>query len=143
LQEIFLRAKLHVAINDGALDYSVGRRFRLAVVDFDMAKEYPVNFVCLLPTRLGSVESKASKFSEVLGDESLDVAKKLLTEALKKEDDVAIISEIERRLRLLDPERFKEKKCVSCGRMFQVDAKKRFKQKFCEDCIKKKFGGRE
>ena len=138
-----MRAKLHVAINDNAPDYAAGKRFRFAVIDLDKAKSYPVNFVCLLPTRLGSNESKASKFVEVFRDRSSEMAKGLLTDALKREDDAAIRNEIERRLRLLDPDRFKEKKCVSCGRMFQVDVKKRFKQKFCEDCIKKKFGSRE
>jgi hypothetical protein len=127
-------------MHDDLRDYSDGKRFRFAVVDLDKARKYPLNFVCLLPTRLDPGQAKGSKFSEVFGDQSADVAKKLLAEALKREDDVDVKSEIERRLRIFEPDRFMEKKCVSCGRVFQADSKKRFKQKLCEDCIKRKIG---
>ena len=37
---------------DGAEDYSVARRFRFAAVDLDKGKNYPLNFVCMLPMKI-------------------------------------------------------------------------------------------
>ena len=37
---------------DYAEDYSVARRFRFAAVDLDKGKNYPLNFVCMLPMRI-------------------------------------------------------------------------------------------
>ena len=37
---------------DGAEDYSVARRFRFAAVDLDKGKNYPLNFVFMLPMRI-------------------------------------------------------------------------------------------
>ena len=37
---------------DYAEDYSVARRFRFAAVDLDKGKNYPLNFVFMLPMRI-------------------------------------------------------------------------------------------
>ena len=37
---------------DDAEDYSAARRFRFAAVDLDKGKNYPLNFVCMLPMRI-------------------------------------------------------------------------------------------
>lgn len=134
---------LYVGTCDNAADYSGGKRYRFAVVDLDRAKEYPLNFVCMLPLRIGSHENKPSKFATTFGEKSLTVAKKLLTDALKSEDDPNIKAEIERRLKLLEPKPIPEKVCVSCGTTFKVEPRKRFRQKFCQDCLKKRFPSRK
>ena len=138
-----MRLRLQISRHDGTDDYSVGARFRFAVVDWDKAETYPLNFVCMLPLRVGSKENKPSVFASVFGSQGLECAKGLLTEALKSEDDPDIRKEIERRLKLLEPEPVCNKICVSCGKSFQVDSSKRFKQRFCQDCVKKKFGSRD
>ena len=138
-----MRFKLFISRREDAADCSGAKRFRFTVVDLDEAKDYPLNFVCMLPLRLELAENRSSKFVSVFGDGSLNLARKLLVDALKIEDDVAVRSEIERRLKMLETDCSREKKCVSCGSMFQVDSKKRFKQRFCEVCIKRKFGSRE
>jgi len=47
-----MRAGLLLCKYNDAEDYSVGRRFRFAVVDLDKGKNYPLNFVCMLPMRM-------------------------------------------------------------------------------------------
>jgi hypothetical protein len=138
-----LRVRLRISRNDNVADYSLGKRFRFAVVNLDKAKDYPMNFVCMLPIRVSSDGHKTSVFERRFGCGSLDLAKKLLGYALRTEDDPDIRVEIERRLRLLEPGSVSEKVCVSCGRTFVVDGRKRFRQRFCEDCLRRKFGARE
>ena len=122
--------------------YSEGRRFRFAVVDLDRAKDYPVNFVCMLPLRVESNGEAHNIFMRVFGDESLKVARRLLADALRREDDSAVRGEIERRLKLLEPKSAVEVVCVSCGKRFQKKPGKWFKQRFCQECLRKKFAGR-
>lgn len=137
-----LRVQLLVWSWDNAVGYSKGKRFRLAVVDLDKAKDYPLNFVCLLPTKLFSSGNAPTAFARIFGEKSLDIARRLLSDALRSEGDDVVRSEIEKRLKLLEPESAREKTCVSCGKSFQANPKKRFKQRFCEDCLRKKFGSR-
>ena len=138
-----MRFRLRISRRDDSGDYSVGRRFGFAVVDLDRGKDYPLNFVCMLPLRIGSSGKEHSTFVRVFGDKSLEVAKKLLVDALKAEDDSDVKADIERRLKLLEPKSVCEKACVSCGKLFQAEPRKGFKQKFCPECFKKKFAGRK
>ena len=133
-----MRFKLHISKLDYVTDYSGGKRYRFAVVDLDKGEDYPMNFVCILPSQLGSTDNKKTKFSKVFGDQSLDVARKLLTNALKKADSSNTKDEIERRLKLLDPEASTKKACASCRKIFQVKSRKGPRQRFCEDCLKKR-----
>jgi hypothetical protein len=80
---------------------------------------------------------------KVFGDKRVEVAQKLLLEALGRENDHEVKAEIERRLKLLEPKPDIEKRCVVCGKLFQAQPKKRFKQKYCPECVKKKFGSRK
>jgi len=43
-------------------------------------------------------------------------------------NDPDVKGEIERRLKLLEPDLMREKVCVSCGTTFAVDRRKRFRQ---------------
>jgi hypothetical protein len=137
-----LRPRLRISKFDNVADYSVGKRFRFAVIDLDRGKDYPVNFVCLLPSQLKPEGRDLSVFRRVFGEESLPMAKKLLADALKKEDEPEVRGEIERRLRLLKPKPTIEKTCASCGKLFTTESKKWFKQKLCPACLKKRFGDR-
>ncbi len=115
---------------------------RFAVVNLERGKAYPLNFVCMLPVRLNIKSRDISIFEQHFGAESLQVAKKLLTDALQTERDKEVKNEIKRRLKLLDPELTRQKICPSCGKPFRVDSKKSWKMDFCEECGKKKFGCR-
>ncbi len=114
-------------------DYSDAQHLRFVILDLDKSKEYPANFVCLLPRRLG--HKKNTIFEKMFGNQSLEMAEKMLIDALESEEDPEIVDEIRKRLSLLDPGFTFEKVCVSCGIKFQINAKK-FKQEYCEDCMK-------
>ena len=137
-----LRLRLRIARFDKVADSSGGKRFRFAVVDLDRGKEYPLNFVCLLPLNIKPEVKSVSIFRRVFGEESLAVARRLLAEALEREDEAEVRGEIERRLKLLEPKPVFEKTCVSCGKPFQAESRRGFKQRFCPECLKKRFGDR-
>jgi hypothetical protein len=139
---IGLSFRLYVSRHDVVSDYPGGRRFRFAVVDLDRAKDYPVNFVCVLPMRVESSGEAHNIFMKVFGAESLTVAKRLLVDALEREQDFDVRGEIERRLKLLEPKSTGEAVCVSCGKLFQKKGNW-FKQKFCQECLKKRFAGKQ
>lgn len=99
---IGMRAGLLLCKYDYAEDYSVARRFRFAVVDLDKGKNYPLNFVCMLPTKIDADGKSQSVFLQIFGDKSVEQARALLTGALESESDSEVKAEIERRLKLLE-----------------------------------------
>ena len=117
-------------------DTREGWAYRLAVVE--KSKSYPANFICMLPIKL--VQSKTNftyggMFGSLFGDKSLDIALKLLNDALKTEKDADIIAEIEKRLKLLDPKQANIVKCSQCNKPFQPQKTKRYKRYLCEKCL--------
>lgn len=118
------------------------RFFKFAVIDFDKADLYPLNFVCMLPMKINLDSKTECKFREIFGDRSVIVARTLLHEALKRETNAEVKTEIERRVKLLKQKPKAEKRCLSCGKIFEAKSRYRFKQKYCPECIKKKYGGR-
>ncbi len=126
---------------DEARDWSDKQaRYHFVVVNPENGKDYPMNFVCTLPLRLNS--SFKTIFERRSRGESLEIAKQLLNESLRSETDGEVRSEVERRLKMLSPETVRPRICAFCGRTFQAKTKKRFRQKYCEDCVRKKFGSR-
>ena len=99
---IGMRVGLFLCRYDGSEDYSVARRFRFAVVDLDKCKNYPLNFVCMLPLRVSADGKAASVFVKIFGDKSVEQARALLTGALETESDSEVKAEIARRLKLLE-----------------------------------------
>ncbi len=134
-----MRVGLLVVRYDDVKIYSPGKRLRFAVVNLDREGGYPLNFVCLLPVRFGSV-GKLSAFVRLFGDESLALAKRLLTGALRKEQDSEIKAEIERRLSLLEPPQPEQRKCSGCGKSFLPLRVRKYGQNFCRDCRRKRYG---
>jgi hypothetical protein len=99
---IGMRVGLLLCRYNDAEDYSVGRRFRFAVVDLDKGKDYPLNFVCMLPMKIDGGGKSPSVFLQIFGDKSVEQARALLTGALETESDSEVKAEIERRLKLLE-----------------------------------------
>ena len=135
-----LKYQLCILKSDESRDWSMERRFGFVVINPEKSKTYPVNFVCILPLRVNS--NFKTSFEQRFGTDSATVAKKLLTDALATEEDEDAKNEIGRRLKLLEPEPLIQKTCASCGKTFQAK-KKQFRKRYCEDCLKKKFGGRQ
>lgn len=73
-----------------------------AVVDLNKSRRYPENFVCILPKLKPNTKAK-SAFQSAFGDQSLPMAKSLLTKALRNEDEPEIKAEIKQRLNDLNP----------------------------------------
>jgi hypothetical protein len=71
------------------------------VVDSDISKTYPLNFVCVFPSSQGLYKGH-SAFRKLFGEDTLPLAKKLLTKALTKESDSDTQTEIRKRLKQLN-----------------------------------------
>jgi len=90
--------KLRLSIFKRALnDYSGKKNIRFAVIDLDISRKYPSNFVSILPKKIKANGGYHTKFERKFGDESLELAEKLLKRSLKHENDW------EERLKLLRP----------------------------------------
>ncbi len=88
----------------------VGRNFdnpktevHFVVVDSNLSNDYPLNFVCVLPLS-ERLYSGHSTFRKLFGEESIPLARKLLSKALSKESDYEIKLEIGKRLKKLNQE---------------------------------------
>ncbi len=93
-------------------DYSEANHLRFVVINLDKGKKYPINFVCILPKEIGY--KKDTTFEKIFGDQSLEVAKRILSSALESEDDAEVREEIEKRLTFLNPNSMLQRVCVSC-----------------------------
>jgi hypothetical protein len=118
-------------------DHPAWNHLRFAVVDLNKSEDYPSNFVSMLPMRIDSDGNMPSTFTKFFGNKSLETARRLLTEALKTEDDSEIKAEIARRLNLLEPNPVVQTKCRACKKFFQTQKEKTFKQKICPECTKR------
>jgi hypothetical protein len=102
------------------------------VVDSDVSKSYPANFVCVLPLSQGLCGN--SIFSKLFGEDSLTLARKLLSKALAKESDLEIKTAIGKRLKLLDPKAVIKARCRICKGVFEPKSFRGNYQKTCQDC---------
>ena len=122
-------------------EYSRGHHawnhLRFAVVDLNKSKDYPANFVSILPMRIDSDGKLPSVFTKFFGNKSLKIARGLLTEALKTEHDSEIKAEIARRLNLLEPNPLIHIKCRVCKKFFQTQKERASNQKICPECMKR------
>ena len=137
-----MKLSLYICRFGNAKDYSLGKRFRFAVVDLDKSKSYPANFVCMLPTQINGKTRLESIFMQVFGDRSIEQARSLLAEALETEEDADVKAEIGKRLKMLEPEPVIQIKCCGCGKLFQPRRVRKYRRNFCEECMKK-FGSRK
>ncbi len=92
--------------------YSDRKNIHFTVIDSDTRKKYPSNFICVLPQRISIKAGQTSVFAKTFGDKRLEIAKKLLTQALKTEEDIEIKTEISQRLKLLTPKPAIQAKCM-------------------------------
>ena len=137
-----MKFKLQIFTQDDIEDNYLGRRYRFAVIDSDKSKGYPSNFICLLPSQISVEQKKNSVFSKLFGEKCEEQAKTLLTHALVSENNSEVKTEIERRLKLLDPKTVNQIKCSSCGKLFQPRRIRKFKRNYCQDCMNKSYGNR-
>jgi len=134
---IDLTFELIIFKGDYGRGYHARNHLRFAVVDLNNSEGYPLNFVSMLPMRIGSEGKVPSKFTKFFGNKSLKIARGLLTESLKKEHGSEIKAEIGRRLNLLEPNPVIHIKCRVCKKFFQTQKERARKQKICSECMKR------
>lgn len=132
-----MNLRLYVSKRDDMRDHSQSHYIRFAVVDLDRSQNYPSNFVCMLPQQIGGKCNPTSVFAKTFENNGLELTKRLLTLALKAEGDSEIKAEIEKRLKLLEPKPAVQVKCRVCRNFFEPK-RRGFKQKICQECIRKK-----
>jgi hypothetical protein len=93
--------KLRVTKHYSSDSYIKPKHIRFAIIDLDRSPNYPVNCVRNLPKSIKVNERQPSNFSKTFGDKKMELAKKLLNDALETEDDLEIKAEIESRLKNL------------------------------------------
>lgn len=127
-----------------AKDGNLSSTYRFAVLDLSRSKSYPENFVCMLPAKVSQDKGKiANVFGTLFGDESVDFAIGLLDQALKNESDAEVKAEIERRLKLIRAKEYGLVICSGCHKAFQPVKVRKYKQYFCRECYRKKYGARQ
>jgi hypothetical protein len=129
---VFMKLQLYVSKKNTSRHSEYREEFVFAIVDLDRSASYPENFVCVLPQLRPSVKS-SSAFLKIFGDESLPLAKKLLTKALKSEDNSDVKTELQRRVSTLEPKQHGFP-CRLCGNTFESKKFGRYKQKVCPNC---------
>lgn len=117
---------------------SLTERFRFAVVDLDKSRNYPENYVCMLPLDIGGNGRYSSVFLKIFGDKSLSLAMQLLKGLLETTTDGEVKVEIERRLRILEIYAVKPTKCIVCGRLFMPKRRRGSWQTLCVECENRK-----
>lgn len=132
-----MKLELEIFAVDTDEGIRAGRRFRFAIVDSDKPGGYPRNFICLLPSRVTEVGKSNSVFLTIYGNKAVEQARRLLTEALKKEKNAEIKNELERRLELLDSKARTQIKCRSCGKVFETNQARRYSKYLCQACRNK------
>jgi hypothetical protein len=98
-----MNPRLYILRTGNSRDYSDRKNIHFTVVDKDITKDYPSNFVCVLPQHMSPAIDDSSIFAKTFKETKLELAKKLLNQALKTEDDSEIKTEIRARLKLLEP----------------------------------------
>jgi len=127
-----MKLQLHIT-QKATKDYLVAQR-RFTVVDLDLSKDYPLNFVCMLPLNIKAGTKSSSIFEGLFGKESTKIAKDLLEKALKSNYDLETVRVIKDRLKQLTPKPKNIAKCVNCGNDFEYRKYRFGRQKNCNNC---------
>lgn len=130
-----MECRLQIFRNEFCEPHS-GWAYRFVVVDSSKSKSYPANFVCMLPLKMYRDRSNSSSvFGELFGDKCFDIAIGLLSDAFKTEKDADIKTEIEKRLKLLNPVESNYVKCSQCHKTFRPRKIRKHKLFLCDDCF--------
>jgi formylmethanofuran dehydrogenase subunit E len=133
-----MKLSLYIAKNYNTKDYLKPSHIRFAVIDLDRSKHYPTNYLCILPRKLNSNSKNPNKFQIIFKEQSQEITKKLLTKALKTEEDQHIKKEIRERLKILNPKPKNIIKCSVCGEEFKARRYGYRLQKTCYGCLNKR-----
>ena len=128
--------------NINVRDYQKPSHIKMAVINTDISNHYPANFVCILPKINNPNAKTPNKFQEKYGNQSQEIIKKLLNQALKKTEDQDIKKELLARIKLLNPKPKNMVKCNMCGIEFKARKYQYGTQKTCYECKTKKYSNK-
>ena len=105
-----------------------------AVIDLDKSKQYPRNFVSVLPMHISAIVKPSNVFERLFGNESLKIANQLLHKALKSRPDSETADAIRKRIKLLVPQLNGKAQCQNCGNTIKQSKRRAKPYKFCYEC---------
>ena len=114
-------------------------QYRIAIIDLDRSKQYPQNFVCMLPKNIKLKSKPSSIFEGIFGNQSLEMANQLLEKALKTRPDSETTKTIRERLKLLNPKPTKKSICQNCGKTIKQYKRGFRTYKLCYECHQKRY----
>jgi len=88
---------------NGQTEFKMKTDVQVVVVDLDKSKDYPLNFFCVLPRTLISSGKHSTAFVKIFGNSSVEVGRKLVQKALRREKDDEYRKELAKPLKALQP----------------------------------------
>ena len=126
--------KLKLRITEKETKNYTNTQHYFAVIDTDISKQYPQNFVSVLPKNIKTLAKPSSVFEGLFGDKSLKMAKQLLEKALKSRPNSETKKAIKERLKLLDLKPVNKTQCQNCGKPINQTKNRYRSYKFCYEC---------
>ena len=105
-----------------------------AVIDLDESKQYPQNFVSVLPLHIRAIVKPSNVFERLFGNKSLEIANQLLHKALESRPDSETAKAIRERIELLATQQNNNAQCQNCGNIIKQSKKRVRAYKFCYEC---------
>lgn len=129
--------KLKLRITETETKNYTKPKLRFVVIDQDKSKQYPANFVCILPKTIKNQTIPANNFERIFGDKSKELAVQLLKKALRSRPSVYVRTEIRKRVDILNPKPKNLARCNVCGEEFKARRFGYRLQKTCYGCLNK------
>jgi len=108
-----------------------------AVIDLDESKQYPHNFVSMLPLHIRATLKPSNVFEGLFGNKSLEIANQLLHRALESRPDSETAKAIRERIELLATQQNNGAQCQNCGSTIKQYKKRGTPYIFCYECYMK------
>lgn len=105
-----------------------------AVIDLDESKQYPQNFVSVLPLHISAIVKPSNVFERIFGNKSLEIANRLLHKALESRPDSEKAEAIRERIELLATQQNNKVQCQNCGNTIKQFKKRGKPSRFCYEC---------
>ena len=105
-----------------------------AVIDLDESKQYPQNFVSMLPLHIKAIVKPSNVFEGLFGNMSLEIANRLLHKALESRPDSETTRAIRERIEMLATQENNRAQCQNCGNTIKQSKRSVKPYKFCYEC---------
>ena len=131
--------KLKLRITEKETKNYTNTQHYFTVIDTDISKQYPQNFVSVLPRNIKTLAKPSSVFEGLFGNKSLEMANQLLEKALKSRPNSETKKSIRERLKLLKPKLINKTTCQNCGKPINQSNNRYRIYKFCYNCHKEGY----